>query len=93
MIPRSLRHECGNCRHRHSNRTADGETLYHVCHQGPPVMLAQPDNALRTWYPIVSDIMFCSYFSYPFFKRLALIAGTVAIVAATAGAAYWLMRG
>lgn len=73
MIPRVLRHECGNCRHRYPGSTTDG-VLYQTCHQGPPLMLPEPNGTLRTWFPIVQDIMHCAQFRY----RWLIVANIVA---------------
>lgn len=90
MIPRSLRRECGNCRHRYRVMTGDQAALYHVCHEGPPVMLSDNDGTLRTWFPIVQDVMFCNHFSYTRGKALLILVAALAIGTALGlGAAHY----
>lgn len=89
MIPQGLRRECGNCRHRYQARTGDQATLYHTCHEGPPVMLTEADGVtLRTWFPIIQDVMFCNHFRFTRGKALAIYATTFAGLSAVAALAY-----
>lgn len=87
MIPRILRHECGNCRYRYAGATVDG-ALYQTCHQGPPFMLAEPNGTLRTWFPIVQDIMHCAQFRY----RWLIVAGMALAIGVAGVVGFYALR-
>jgi hypothetical protein len=78
-LPLAVRPICKNCRFRTIAESVDRRAMYSQCHVGPPIMLAENDTQLRTWFPIVTDFMFCNKFRFGGWQRSVIIGAKCAI--------------